>query len=103
MDTQHTATIIRIRSIQKRNWKSTIYVGNYGIKQTNTHTKKNTSRESCGKKEKKLKSKSRLDIRTHFFKQRAVNHQNKLPREVVDALSLSVFNKHLDNALSNMF
>ncbi|GAB0185003.1 sodium channel protein type 5 subunit alpha-like [Grus japonensis] len=44
----------------------------------------------------------RLDIRKPFFTERVVKHWNRLPREVVDAPSLSGFNGHLDNALSNM-
>ncbi|KFP10187.1 hypothetical protein Z169_11980, partial [Egretta garzetta] len=41
----------------------------------------------------------RLDIRKHFFTKKVVKHWNRLPREVVDAPSLSKFKTHLDNAL----
>ncbi|KFV99142.1 hypothetical protein N327_07383, partial [Fulmarus glacialis] len=44
----------------------------------------------------------RMDVRKHFFTERAVKHRNRLPREVDDAPSLAVFKKHLDNALNNM-
>ena len=44
----------------------------------------------------------RLDIRKHFFTKRVVKHWTRLPREVVHAPSLSVFKRHLDNALYNM-
>ncbi|KFV50257.1 hypothetical protein N341_12611, partial [Tyto alba] len=44
----------------------------------------------------------RLDIRKHFFNKRVAKHWNRLPREVADAPSLSVFKRHVDNALSNM-
>ena len=43
----------------------------------------------------------RLDIRKHFFTEKVVKCWNRLPREVVDAPSLSVFKKHSDNALNN--
>ena len=45
----------------------------------------------------------RLVLRKHFLTKRVVKHWNRLPREVFDAPSLSVFKRHLDNALNNMF
>ena len=42
----------------------------------------------------------RLDIRKRLFAARVVKYWNRLPREVVDAPSLSVFKRHLDNALN---
>ncbi|KFP51918.1 hypothetical protein N323_05801, partial [Cathartes aura] len=44
----------------------------------------------------------RLDIRKKFFTIRVVRHWNRLPREVVDAPSLEVFQARLDGALSNL-
>ncbi|KFZ61666.1 hypothetical protein N321_09013, partial [Antrostomus carolinensis] len=44
----------------------------------------------------------RLDMRIHFFIKRVVTHWKRLPGEVVNAPSLSVFKKYLDNALNNM-
>ncbi|KFP12163.1 hypothetical protein Z169_13736, partial [Egretta garzetta] len=44
----------------------------------------------------------RLDIRKKFFTMRVVKHQNRLPREVVEAPSLEAFKARLDGALSNL-
>ncbi|KAK4819566.1 hypothetical protein QYF61_007077 [Mycteria americana] len=44
----------------------------------------------------------RLDIRKYFFTKRATKHWNRLPREVVNVPCLSVFKRHLDNALNTM-
>ncbi|KFP21580.1 hypothetical protein Z169_02265, partial [Egretta garzetta] len=44
----------------------------------------------------------RLDIRKKFFTMRVVKHWNRLPREVVEALSLEAFKARLDGALNNL-
>ncbi|KFQ97450.1 hypothetical protein Y956_02599, partial [Nipponia nippon] len=44
----------------------------------------------------------RLDTRQKFFTMRVVGHWNRLPREVVDALSLKGFKARVDGALSNL-
>lgn len=45
----------------------------------------------------------RLGIRNHFFTNRMVKHQNRLPGEVEFSPSLSIFKRQLDNGLNNMF
>ena len=44
----------------------------------------------------------RVDIRGKFFTMRVVRCWHRLPREVVDALSLEVFKAWLDGALSSL-
>ena len=49
-----------------------------------------------GNKYKLVKSRSRLDIRKHFFSQRVVNEWNKLPNSVVEAESVNSFKNKYD-------
>ncbi|KGL83201.1 hypothetical protein N309_13071, partial [Tinamus guttatus] len=44
----------------------------------------------------------RLDISKNFYTERVVKHWNRLPKEVMESLSLAVFKKHVDEALKGM-
>jgi len=51
----------------------------------------------------KLKeSRFRLDIRKMYFRVRVVDHWNRLPRDVIDGLSLKIFKARVDQALGNL-
>jgi len=56
----------------------------------------------CGNSSKLGHGRFRLDLRKHCFTERVVKPWNRLPREVIDTPSLSVFKTHLDNALHNI-
>ena len=43
-----------------------------------------------------------LDIRKKSFTVRVMSHWNKLPRDVVDVLTLETFRARLDQALGNL-
>src|SRR3989442_374839 len=55
------------------------------------------SSKTRGNKYKLVKSRSRLDIRKHFFSQRVVNGWNKLPDSVVEAESVNSFRNKYDS------
>jgi len=61
-----------------------------------------SSDRMCGNGSKLCQGRFRQGIQKHFFTERCVKLWNRLHREVVNAPSLSVFQRHLDNALNHM-
>ena len=43
-----------------------------------------------------------MDVRGKFFTMKVVRCQNRLPKDVVDALSLEMFKARLDGALGSL-
>lgn len=61
-----------------------------------------SSDRTCGNGSKLHQGRFSLDIRKNFLAER-IKHWNKLPRQVVDAPSLTVFQRHLGNVLNTRF
>lgn len=57
---------------------------------------------TCGNGSKPDQGTQRMGIRIHFSTQRVFKHWNRLPGEVINAPSLSVSKKHLNNILNNV-
>ena len=60
-----------------------------------------SSDSTCGNVSNLHQDRFNLDVR-HLLNKRVIKHWHRLPRDVVNALSLFVFKRNLENALNNM-
>ena len=61
-----------------------------------------SSARTCGNGSELPQGRFRLDIRKHFFTESTVKRWNRVPRDLIDAPSLSVFKRHLGTAFNNI-
>lgn len=62
-----------------------------------------TSNRTKGNGLKLLQKRFSRAIKKKFLHQRVVKHKKRLPREVVESLSLQVFTRHIDVAFRDWF